>query len=61
MSQVLELIIFADDTNTVCAGESIAELCKVVSIELRKLHVWFSINKLSLNISKTNFMVFGKK
>ena len=55
------MIIFADDTNIFCTGESIAELCKLVSIELRKLHIWFSINKLSVNISKTNFMVFGKK
>ena len=61
ISQVLELIIFADDTNIFCTGESIAELYKLVSIELRKLYIWFSINKLSLNISKINFMVFGKK
>ena len=61
ISQVLKLIICADDTNIFCTGESIAELCTSVSIELRKLHIWLSINKLSLNINKTNFMVFGKK
>ena len=26
--------------------------------ELRKLHTWLVVNQLSLNISKTNFIVF---
>ena len=29
--------------------------------ELGKLHSWFQVNKLFLNISKTNFMIFGNK
>ena len=32
-----------------------------VNNELSKLNEWFSINKLSLNVKKTNFMVFGNK
>ena len=28
--------------------------------ELKKLDAWFKVNKLSLNVSKTNYMVFGK-
>ena len=28
-------------------------------IKLDKLSVWFAVNKLILNVSKTNFMVFG--
>ena len=32
-----------------------------VDNELSKLNEWFSINKLSLNVKKTNFMVFGNK
>ena len=30
-------------------------------MELDKLNVWFSVNKLSLNISKTNFIIFGNR
>ena len=29
--------------------------------ELDKLHAWFTVNKLSLNISKTNYIVFGRR
>ena len=36
-------------------------LCMNVNNELSKLNEWFSINKLSLNVKKTNFMVFGNK
>ena len=31
-----------------------------MSMELIKLKSWFALNKLSLNISKTNYIVFGK-
>ena len=33
----------------------------MVSIELDKLCIWFQVNKLSLNTSKTNFMVFTNR
>ena len=36
-------------------------LCSVVSIELDKLCIWFQVNKLSLNTSKTNFMIFTNR
>ena len=29
-----------------------------MSTELNKLNTWFKVNKLSLNVSKTNFMIF---
>ena len=28
---------------------------------LEQLHTWFSVNRLSLNISKTNYMIFGNR
>ena len=33
----------------------------MVSIELDKLCIWFQVNKLSLNTSKTNFMIFTNR
>ena len=33
-------------------------MCKIVSVELDKLSTWLALNKLALNISKTNFMIF---
>ena len=57
----LKPILFADDTNLFYSGKDIDELCSVVSIELDKLCIWFQVNKLSLNTSKTNVMVFTNR
>ena len=32
-----------------------------MSNELDKLHAWFTVNKLSLNISKTNYILFARR
>ena len=34
-------------------------MCRDVSIELNKINTWFKLNKLSLNISKTYYMIFN--
>lgn len=54
-------VVFADDTNVFCAGTNLHQLLKVVSGELEKLKLWFDVNKLSLNIKKTRYMIFGKR
>ena len=33
----------------------------MVNTELDKLNTWFIINKLSLNVSKTNYILFGNR
>ena len=37
------------------------QLEKLINIELKKISNWFKENKLSLNIDKTNFMIFKNK
>ena len=59
VSKYLKSILFADDTNLFYAGKDLDEVCKIVSRELNILHIWFQVNKLSLNVAKTNFMIFG--
>ena len=61
VSSLMKCIIFADDTNILYTGNDISEICKTVSKELDKLSSWFMANKLSLNVSKTNFMVISRK
>ena len=61
VSSLMKSIVFADDTNFFYSGKDLTEVCKTVSNELDKLCRWFQVNKLSLNIAKTNFMVFGNK
>ena len=50
ISLIVKCILFADDTNMFCSGKD-PELCKDLTIELQKLHVWFSVNRLSLNVA----------
>ena len=60
VSKLIKCILFADYTNLFFSGKCIKYICKVMSVELIKLKSWFALNKLSLNISKTNYIVFGK-
>ena len=60
-SDILQFILFADDTNLFYSNRNISELEFVMNIELSKLLNWFRANKLSLNAAKTNFIIFGNK
>lgn len=57
-SNVLNFIIFADDTNVFHSHKSLQELYQIINNEIANVVDWFRINKLSLNISKTNFILF---
>ena len=58
VSSIVKSILFADDTNLFLVGDDLKEVCETMSFELDKLSRWFQANKLSLNVSKTNFMIF---
>ena len=59
-SNVLVLIMFADDTNFFFEHSNINTFFKTVNEELIKINEWFSANKLSLNVGKTKFSLFHK-
>ena len=61
VSSVVKSILFDDDTNLFLVGDDLMEVCETMSFELHKLSRWFQANKLSLNVSKTNFMIFSNK
>ena len=62
VSNVLLDIMFADDTNLFLVERQFCNIETVMNAELSKINKWIQVNKLSLNISKTNFMLFkGKK
>ena len=60
-SKYLHFILFADDTNLVISADSWEKLVASLNAELIKLSNWFIVNKLSLNVKKTNYIIFGKK
>ena len=57
-STILSFIIFADDTNVFYSHKSLYELYQIINHEITYVVDWFRINKLSLNINKTNFILF---
>ena len=61
ISEFLKFVLFADDTNIFASGTNIDELCKNINSELEKLNEWFITNKLSLNVSKTSYMLFSNR
>ena len=61
VSNLLKFVLFADDTNIFCSNENVEVLQDTLNRELAKLFVWFSINKLSLNLGKTNYMLFRSR
>jgi len=60
-SDILKFILFADDTNVFHSHKQMSELVKSVNYELEKLSEWFRSNKLSLNVQKTNYIIFTNK
>ena len=47
--------------NIFCACNNLLELQDMLNRELVKLCIWFDVNKLSLNLSKTNYMLFRNR
>ena len=54
----LDSILFADDMNLFISHTDPDFLINTLNCELDKLSNWFSANRLSLNLTKTNFMEF---
>ena len=68
-SKQFNFIVYADDTNTIspmCSFSSqiqlqsisVVQLSHNSNVELNIIHEWLSINKLSLSVKKTKFMIF---
>ena len=58
VSKQLSFYLFADDTNIYFEASDLFTLQKVMNRELRKIKKWLDANKLSLNIDKTNYVIF---
>ena len=55
-------ILFADDTNLIsntCSFKNIDQISLNINVELGKISDWMSANKLSLNTSKSKFIIFS--
>ena len=59
VSGILEFSLFAYDTNIIYTHDGTTSLCYILNTELAKLFAWFNLNKLSLNLHKTNHLSFS--
>ena len=53
-------ILFADDKTIYYAAKNIADIYSKLDTDLTELSEWFEANKLTWNISKTNYVIFSK-
>ena len=58
VSSLLMPILFADDTNMFSTNDKLDLLINKIDIELVHVFTCVRVDKLSLNIDKTNFMFF---
>ncbi len=60
-SKILQFCLFADDTSILYANENLDVLEDVINSELEKVSLWLLANKLSLNVSKSNFLLISSR
>ena len=58
-TSLLDLTLFADDTTLLFSHPDITSQNEMINKELQEICCWFQANKLSVNASKTNYMVLG--
>ena len=59
VSSVVESLLYADDTSLYITGSNIEEMINCMNEELVKIVEWLNINKLTLNVQKTEYIIFA--
>jgi hypothetical protein len=54
-------ILFADDTSVIISNTNLDDFCTISNKFFSQIRKWFSANKLSLNLDKTNVIKFTTK
>ena len=53
--------LFADDANLFCTGKNLGDIVNEKNAEIDEIYSWVKANKLSLNVEKTNLILFTPK
>ena len=59
VSSIVECLLYADDTSLYVTGSNINEMIQCMNNELERIVQWLNVNKLTLNVQKTEFIVFA--
>ena len=61
VSKRLFALLFADDSNMFLSGKNPDDLIRIMNEEMIKVVDWLQINRLSLNLNKTHFILFRRE
>ena len=53
--------MYADDTTLTCSAENADTLQVKMNSDLSKIPTWLKVNKLTLNVKKTKYMLSGSR
>ena len=53
--------MYADDTSITFAGSDVDEINNCINLDLERIRVWLAANRLTLNMTKTEFLLIGSK
>ena len=59
--KTLFTIMHADDINLFKEGPCLLNIQNIINEELKQVSKWLKLNKLSLNVGKTHFVIFKRK
>ena len=60
-SELVSIVLFADDTNNLFSHTCLKKLNEVIQIEMNKITDWLKANKLSINAGKPNLYFLDQK
>ena len=53
--------MYADDTSITYASNDVEEIERCVNIDLDRIRIWLAANKLTLNTTRTEFLLIGSR
>ena len=58
IARFIKSIVYADDTTIIVKGQTISEAILKTNLILERYYNYFTLNKLTINESKTKYMIF---
>jgi hypothetical protein len=57
-SEIISFVMYADDTNAFYSDKNLKSLTNIMQDEMNKVTNWLNVNKLSINTTKTKYIIF---
>ena len=57
-SEIISFVMYADDTNAFYSDKNLKSLTNIMQEEMNKVTNWLNVNKLSINTTKTKYIIF---